>query len=82
MQCATVGQHLPVVHVSISFVVHRHDVQEHDIRGRGFKPAESYLDCGEHSPTGEQENNTDNAQLTINNILFTTESCDTIKLSV
>jgi hypothetical protein len=46
-------QDLPVVHVSVAFVVHRHDVQEHDVRGCWVQPTQSHLDRGEHPPTGD-----------------------------
>jgi hypothetical protein len=59
-------QHLPVVHVSITFVVHWHDVQEHDVSGRRLESTESHLDSGEHPPTGEIRKNTDNTQFTTN----------------
>ena len=53
-----VEQHLPVVHISVAFVVYGHHIQEHDVGGCGFESAESHLDSGEHPPIGENKKTT------------------------
>jgi hypothetical protein len=52
------SEHLPVVHISIAFVVYRHHVQEHDVGGGWFESVESYLDGREHPPMGGNKKTT------------------------